>query len=179
MIPGITAGSAAVEQPAAFRYIRLYITANNGGAFGDYTGLNELILRSVPGGSNYPAPPEDELTNPADAAAGAATASSFFPDNTPAEAFDQIYSGGNSWYTNTGASLPQWLKYDFGAGNAVEVREFVIIRAPDEVGVAGRFPRDFVLQGSNDNATWTDLKAVTGQTGWDAGTYQARVFPVP
>lgn len=158
---------------ASYRYIRVYITANNGDA---YTGFNELILRGTPGGNNYPAPPTNELTTPTGALT-AASASSFYVDNPPAEAFDQNYTSTNSWYTNTGASLPAWIKYDFVT--PVQVVEFVIIRAPDESIIASRWPKDFKLQGSNDNSAWTDLVTVTGETGWDVGTYQARVYSVP
>lgn len=175
MIPGIVAGAPiVVVPPVAYRWYRLYITANNGDS---YTGLNELLLRETAGGTDYPAPPTNVLTDPTTALT-AASASSFYFDNPPAEAFDQNYSPSNSWYNN-GDGVPCWIKYDLGAGNEAPVRQFGIVRAPGEDVVAARWPRDFVLQGSNDNSSWTDLRTVIGQIGWDTGTHQVRLFSVP
>ena len=169
---GLLLASAAPVGPT-YRWIRLYITANNGDA---YTGLNELLLRSTSGGVDYPAPPTNVLTTPTGALT-AATASDFYFANPPAYAFDQDYGSTQSWYNN-GTPTPAWLKYDFG-GSPVSIAEFGIIRAPGEAGVANRWPMDFELQGSNDNSSWTALRSVTGETGWGSGTYQARIYSVP
>lgn len=176
MIPGIVAGApvSVGPPPTPYRWYRLYITANNGDT---YTGLNELLLRETPGGTDYPAPPTNVITNPTDALT-AASANSFYFANPPAQAFDQDYGSLMSWYNN-GDGTPCWLKYDLGAGNETVVREFGIVRAPGEEVVANRWPQNFQLQGSNDDSTWDVLKTVTGQVGWSSDPYQVRLYSVP
>lgn len=51
---------------------------------------------------------------------------------------------------------PSWLKVDLGAGHVV--RSMVI----KSTAFANEIPRDFTLQGSNDNSTWTVIGAYTG-----------------
>lgn len=64
----------------------------------------------------------------------------------------------------TADTYPQWFKYDCGAGNARVVCSFVL----KAIG-AGLGPKDFILQGSNDDASWVDMISATAV---DTGTYQ-------
>lgn len=51
---------------------------------------------------------------------------------------------------------PSWLKVDLGAGHVVRSMVIKSTAQPTEI------PRDFTLQGSNDNSTWTVIGAYTG-----------------
>jgi fibronectin type 3 domain-containing protein len=72
-----------------------------------------------------------------------------------AKAFDS--NPGSKWF---GYNSPTgWLQYDFGAGNAQIVKRYTISSAD----VAGRDPKDWQLQGSQDGANWTTLDTQSGQ----------------
>lgn len=76
--------------------------------------------------------------------------------------------------------FPQWWKYDFGhAGHTgsptADVKQ-ILIRGSHNVPSGS--PKDFQLQWSDNNSTWTTVLTVTGQTGW-TGASDARTFNVP
>ncbi|MBD8840367.1 discoidin domain-containing protein [Paenibacillus sp. FSL K6-4396] len=84
---------------------------------------------------------------------------------TPDKAFDGIVSSSSIyWYSDAVASV-QWIGYDFGAG-----KERVISR----IGLYGfshtynYSPKNFIIQGSNDNANWIDFRTVI-DSGVSAG----------
>ncbi|MBT2284661.1 discoidin domain-containing protein [Paenibacillus polymyxa] len=91
---------------------------------------------------------------------------------TPDKAFDGIVSSSSVyWYSDAVASV-QWIGYDFGAGN-----EKVISR----IGLSGfshtynYSPKNFIIQGSNDNISWIDLRSVI-DSGISAGVISAFDF---
>ncbi|MBL0420518.1 discoidin domain-containing protein [Ramlibacter sp. AW1] len=136
---------------AAHRYWRVYVTANNSNGSTGYAGFLELELRASIGGA-------DECTG------GTASASGVDGINAAANAFDNNTS--TRWYSS--GTLPSWIKYDFGAGNAKDIVEF----AGKSPGVAQYTPRDFELQYSDDNSSWTPLITVKGETNWrGTGTF--------
>ena len=96
---------------------------------------------------------------------GTASASSIFGGSyTAPNAFD-----GNSstvWESASGGGMPQWVKYDLGVGVTKIARQFSVM-----TWFADRNspPTDFVLQGSNNDSSWTDLYTKTGETWTDAG----------
>lgn len=158
------AGSGGGSGPGAHRYWRLYITANDGS--GLYMGCTELRLKNAAGTvvsqivGGTPAP---------------FTASSYINgSNAPYMAFDgNLVSTG--WLSGN-ASPPQWLKVDLGTGGlpgATEIKDFDIYGSHN---VPNASPKDFQLQWSDDNSTWTTAATVTGQTGWTAN--QLRSFNV-
>lgn len=51
---------------------------------------------------------------------------------------------------------PSWLKVDLGAEHIVRSMVIKSTTYPDEI------PKDFVLQGSNDNSTWTVIETYAG-----------------
>ncbi len=59
------------------------------------------------------------------------------------------------WESPPGGA-PSWLKVDLGAGHVVRSMVVKSTTYPDER------PRDFTLQGSNDNSTWTVIETYTG-----------------
>lgn len=134
-----------------YRYYRIYITDNNGDA--TYTGIGECIMATSAGGAQA-------------ATGGTASASTQYTSSTGSarQAFDGNTTGvSNGWVTAGGSALPSWLKYDFGAGNA---KTLVEIRLYNQTDQYTRPPKDFVVQASNDDTTWTDINSFTGITGW-------------
>ncbi len=79
------------------------------------------------------------------------------PNETAAKAFDD--DSGTKWLHFTGSAT--WLKYDFGSGVAWLVTKYALTSANDD---DTRDPKDFKLQGSNDDSAWTDVDTVTGET---------------
>lgn len=131
---------------AAHRYWRLLIEAINGSTV---TSIEQLVLRTSIGGANV-------------ATGGTASASSVSGTDTAANAFD-----GNSatWWLSSG-NVPQWLKYDFGAGNETDIVEMAVTARSGSTGTNGQRPVDFKLQYSDDDAAWATLIAVGGECDW-------------
>lgn len=151
---GLSRGGGAPPGAGAYRYYRLYVTANNGGA---YTETREFELRAYRGGPTLP------LT------AGGTVISST-GSNLPAQAFDGSYADGNGWSNSgSGGVLPAWVGYDFGT--ATYVGQFAL--GPARANMS-RSVKNAVIQGSDDLSTWDTLITVEDQTGW-AATDQ-RVF---
>lgn len=86
---------------------------------------------------------------------GTATAlDSYSESYSPSMAFDDDIN--TDWYSNI---VPNWLKYDFGLGNAKIVTAYTI-RCYNR----GYLISDWTFEGSNDDSNWTTLNTVTGQT---------------
>lgn len=150
-------GAAGGGGGNSHRYWRLYITALNGSA---YAALAELDLHESIGGADTTG-----------SAPGSGSASSAFDAFSVAtRAFDN--NTATLWASNGGA-LPQWLKWDYGLGEAKEIIEFVLKARPDG-SAATQSPKDFKLQWSDDDSAWTDAITVTNQTGWSAS--EVRTF---
>lgn len=140
------------------RYWRFYMTALDGG--GSAASCAELGFRNTPGGSSI-------------ATGGTPAASTEYlpPTYNAAKAFDG--NAATFWSGNSSSGVPAWLSYDFGT--AVDIVEVAYTGRPD--GTLGQYPSNFKVQYSDNNSTWTDAWAVTGQTGWTAG--ETRVFTKP
>jgi len=165
MTPHLLAGNSA-----AHRYWRVYITANAGDA--TYVGFTEIELRSTVGGADFTVP----QTLDTDAAKASAQVNN---SNGSRRAVDNSDTTG--WLTITaGGGLPAWWEYDCGnaghSGNPTEVVRQILIKGSWNVPAAS--PKDFLLQWSDDNTSWTTVMTVTGQTGW-TGASDARTFNVP
>ena len=90
---------------------------------------------------------------------GTASADSVNGSEVAANAFDNNTS--TFWTCNVSAAMPHWLKYDLGSGVTKTARQFTLMaRTADGNGR----PKDFKLQGSNDDSNWDDLHSVTGET---------------
>ena len=140
---------------AAHRYWRLFCKRSQGG---NNVGVGELQMRTSIGGTNV-------------ATGGTPSASSEYSGTyTAAKAFDGLVNStgdGNAWATYGGYSAGQplgltadWLKYDFGAGNAKDIQEIVLFSP----GTGGLGAQDMVaafdFQWSDDNVTWTTQRSV-------------------
>lgn len=79
------------------------------------------------------------------------------PNETAAKAFDD--DSGTKWLHFTGSAT--WLKYDLGSGVTKLVTKYALTSANDD---DTRDPKDWELQGSNDNSAWTTVDTITGET---------------
>jgi hypothetical protein len=72
----------------------------------------------------------------------------------------------NVWLTD-GVSTG-WLRLDIGSGNAKKLYSYAIAvnSAPSQ---PERAPKNWIVQGSNNGSTWTDLNTQTNQTSWGSG----------
>lgn len=104
---------------------------------------------------------------------GTASASSYYAPESlvPANAFDN--NGSTRWASDFSGTWPQWLAYDFGT--PVEIDEVSITRSV--IAGTSRGPRNFTVDWSDDNASWTTILTVTGSSGWGSG--EKRNFPFP
>lgn len=140
----------------AWRYWELYVTATAGGQAG--IDLNEVEMRIA--GVNQ-------------VGSGTPSASSFFSGLPPANAFDGNLT--NRFATDFSGTWPQWLRYDFGAGNEKAIDEFRIM--PDGTS---RAPGTFAIRFSNDGVLWGEAHSETGlTTGWTAKAFRSFTFVPP
>lgn len=78
------------------------------------------------------------------------------------------------WATGSG-TFPHWIKYDFGSGNDKDIVAFGITARNDSFATT-QSPKDFKLQYSDDDSSWTDAGiTVTSETTWVAA--QTRFYP--
>ncbi len=84
---------------------------------------------------------------------GTASASSvdYSPDYDADKAFNNNLDDG--WRSKYFEAWPQWLMYDFGAGNEKKIEKYVLRRA----STSSSHPVSWEFQGSNDGAAWTTL----------------------
>lgn len=140
------------------KYWRLYITAHNGNAD---VSIAELQFLPVFGSTAIPVQP-----------ATAFASSQYSSGYIPSYAFDSSLS---SRWAASGSTDP----VPVFIGNVLPVSATVgsvSITAAD-AGTPNNGPRDFYVQSSDDNATWTNEWYVSGQTGW--GSNQVRTFQRP
>lgn len=95
-----------------------------------------------------------------------AAASTVGSGQQPFQAFDRNYTAlSNFWQASTTTG---WLSMDFGSGSSVIIDGYTIFGNSDQ----SLNPRNWTLQGSNDNSTWTTLHTVTGASAIPAsGNY--------
>ena len=140
--------AGTVTGSTAYRFWRLYVTANDGAA--NYTTVGELEL--INGGGNQ---------------ISTKNASSQSTANGGAETADQAAdnSQDSEWATTSGSATPSWISYGFPS--AISFTAFAI---RSQRIVTGRNPTTFKLQGNNTNLTsgapWVDVASVSGSTGW-------------
>ena len=135
--------NASYLLPAPARYWRILVDAGTSST-ATVTGL-EIELREIEGGADATSP-----------TTGVAWASSSSLNNPIMRLFDNNTSGG-SWWDAFGSPtagespLPQYVAYDFGAGNDKYIREFTWrnYNTPN-VPMGGR------LQFSHDSESWAD-----------------------
>lgn len=123
---------------AGHRYWRLNVTSvQNGSTTTGDISLRELRLSTVAGGATK--------------ATGGTGSADSTAAGTVASVFDGAIGTGTAFKTNT--TLPHWVQYDFGAGNAPEIEE-VEINTPATSFTSNRI-KSFTIQYSDDGAAWT------------------------
>lgn len=125
----------------AYRYYRLEFSKNSNGTNNYYT-INELGLYGsvAPGSPNL-------------CVGATASASGNYGSQVASLAID---GNPTTYWESSLDGAPSWLKVDLGAEHIVRSMVIKSTQYPDEI------PRDFTLQGSNDNSTWTVIEAYTG-----------------
>lgn len=73
-------------------------------------------------------------------------------------AFDQNVTAGEYWNTGT-TSVPVWVKVYLGSGNAKAISSYTVTAPSSD---ATTVPKDWVIQGSNNDSDWTTLDTQTG-----------------
>ena len=125
----------------AYRYYRLVFSKNSANDNRYYT-INEWGLYNQPGGVGT------NLCIGATASASGASGSqsaNLAIDGSPTTFWESSLEGA-----------PSWLKVDLGAEHTARSMVIKSTAQPNEI------PRDFTLQGSNDNSTWTVIEAYAG-----------------
>lgn len=129
------------------------------GGWALFFGWAVAVALSLPVAAGYTA----DLTDPTLAKGGAASASSTFGTLKTYHAFDDTLidpnTGGETFWGSAVkvVDTPQWLKYDFGAGNEKTVRRYRFYTTWN----TGFQPDDWEFQGSNDDSNWDSLDSVT------------------
>ncbi len=123
---------------AAHRYWRINVTAPV--TAGQSVCINEFRLHDASG---------TLLTG-----TGTASAFSVYPGQAAALAFD---GNETTFWNASDATLPQWLEYDFGS--AVDVATVLI---GQRQGQPANTPKDFTIQWSDDNSSWTTALTTAG-----------------
>lgn len=98
---------------------------------------------------------------------GTASASTQANGYEASKAFDDNL--GTGWSSGVN-SLPSWIQYDLGSGVTKTVRKLRVQPGGDAIGLG---IKDFILQGSNDGSSWTDI--YTGLAA-DSDTWQDFTF---
>lgn len=151
-----------ISDSFVFRYWRIHCTANNGD--GSYLSIPEIEMALTPSGA-------DACAVATSSAAPVLASSEANSSNAAWMAFDGNLPS-NKWTSNGAPSVgvPQWIRYDFGAGNDKEIRE-VRIAGPIS-GQLSMAPKDFTIQGSANGSSWTTVSTHTNITGWAVTTYK-------
>lgn len=91
------------------------------------------------------------------------TADSNHASYPPSNTIDDLVS--THWETQALVAFPHWLRVDLGSNNALKIRKLRFI------GIG--YIRNFKLQGSNNDSTWSDIYTGTGSnnTNWQDYTF--------
>ena len=138
MIPGITAGAPAVTGEVggeAHRHWRVKFDAVRSDVF---IGLMRLDMMA-------------DYDGPTATGSGTPSASSTYSGTSVAWLFDGNDSHG--WFSNGGVVADQWVAYDFGEGNEVEIVALQML--PRQDGYSNQAPTAGKVQYSDDGIDWT------------------------
>lgn len=162
MICGIIANQGEADSAVSAQYWRVLITDNNGDP--SYVTVVDLELRASVGGADQ--------TNATEIGLAYSASTEVNAGNRAGLAFDNDYTS-TKWASNGQPTVgsPQWIKVNFDISapydTKVYVREISIVGCI--TGQTAMAPKDFALQRSDDDSSWTTVMTVTGQTGWTAG----------
>jgi hypothetical protein len=131
---------------AAHRYWRIYVRST---PYGSQAGLSEIQFRGSIGGASL---------------FGGGTPSAYTYDNGAAA---NAVDGNTSTYWQGGLSGYTWWKYDFGAGNEVDVAEIYMVPRSDAASIG---PLIWDLQFSDDDTNWTTSVTYKTRSAWSGST---------
>ncbi len=138
-----------IVRPGWWKFWRIYITAVGSGSV---AGLAEIELRATAGGA--------DLTSPSTPMGASSNNAASLVDNNTSLA-----------WTTASTGSPWWAWADLSASNYGQAQPAVELALwPSGSSTASVSPTDFIVQGSLDGTTWTDIKSFSGVTGWTAGT---------
>lgn len=83
---------------------------------------------------------------------------------------DQAYR-----WVSLNATLPVWLRYDFGSGNSKVIRSYTLAGENNPSNL-NRGPKTWTFQGSNDASSWTTLDTQTNVPSWALGETRTYAF---
>jgi hypothetical protein len=154
-----------VDDDTAYRYFRIDIATVDGASnmniaeieFIDAAVLYDMTLISENFSADYTG---GEIQTSEFPMSGVASASSEASETFAAsKAFDD--NVGTTWRSD---SLPYgWLQYDLGSGVSKKLYK---VKIQADASLSQCSPKDFTIQGSNNDSDWDTLKTVTGETGW-------------
>jgi hypothetical protein len=122
-----------------------------------YNSTKTVCVACQTGFANFPVTNLVPVMTSDTAPSGVAAAST----EAQAPAFLAFIDASHRWYSD--AAAPQWVSYQFAATTEVD---FYAITAPK----AGRGPKAWELQGSNDGTTWTALDSQLNVTWFNGET---------
>ncbi len=82
------------------------------------------------------------------------------------EGFDG-YLSTNQYWVGTGSGV-DWLKLDIGSGKKRVLGSYAV-QVPLTGAGGTAYPKNWTMEGSNDNSTWAVLDTETNQTSWGDG----------
>jgi len=154
-------GGPVASGATAYRYFRINITDNVDGSGFTHVGELQIMVSTTA----YPTSDMTAASSPSPLVAAASTESS------GGEAWHGFDGSNTAEWVSDGVVVPQWLRIDLGSGNEIVATSAKI--TADNAN-AGRMPKDFTIEGSNDASSWTVLTTVTGETAW--GSEETREF---
>jgi hypothetical protein len=138
---------AAAPALQSWRYWRTFIQTNDGNA--NSIGIGEIELRATLGGA--------DLTTGSTPALASTSNGGFVANNV------RDNDTGTVWISATGQVTNQWVRLDLATAKTVAQ-----VAIYPRSALLDSAPKDFIIQGSDDGTTFTDVKAFTGVTGWSA-----------
>jgi hypothetical protein len=146
------------------RYWRIRVIEDQSGGTVPAISADNIEMRATAGGS--------DLTT---------TASNGFADSTGEGTVSNAFDGNNGTFwvsSNAGGTYgTHWIAYDFGSGNAVEIRQIVWAKRPDGFG-RNEAPTIGIVEYSDNASTWTAYWAFATLGDWDAPA-ESRTFTKP
>ena len=149
-----------IVSPSSYSYYRLRITKRVG--VKSYVDIGEVLLfedgkLATPTMTNYSVPSTATVSASSEYSVSFKAWEAFKCDN---------YHNDSAWVSDAVPSVgtPQWLKIELTTAAQVDFYRFITRNHSDHT-----HPKDFKLQGSNNDSDWTDLDSQTGITGLGIG----------
>lgn len=151
--PAITNGNVTVSgNSTAYTIYEVYVT---GTTDGENLGIAEIEMALTPGGADQTAGQTYSDSGHFNASTAADKA---FDDNT-----------GTDFASNTSAGTPKWVRVTFAVAKVINQ-----LKITARSGSPAQAPINFVLRGSNNGTSWTNIISPPTQSVWTGG--ETRTF---